>query len=1813
MDSDTLPASGQLTHWCIPGTWNATLPNVMAHITLVTHFVHPGTTGELLRDVTAFTFAVQTQSHTTPPTLVRKLPYKVPLSAPRTPATGAATASTWVCADFDEYQAIQDAAHYDAVFAPRGGTAPATAIHVKPPSLHASAAKALEDHMLGHVVAGTPDSIPVEADALSVIMDRIQASDSPALLALALSCHPQWHLQNLFDVGRIELSEAAERSKVFKVDRAEMFVDSDTMLLRLDPVCLDALVKLTEPVVRRIQLDMGSISAAQTPPLDAPGAAPAPVDGVDDHGAARQYDTADTELTNDEVIAVFDGEEGDASSKLRAVLEAESKAQAATRVPHMLYLSKSMHLRSNPTHKPVNWRQFGWVAIGRSVISVPLIHRLGFPINKLWKTANSGVRIPMKLSDLLIELSGIALTRATLQVAGATSGHCATSMNTIVDPAAEEGQFVRMTAYADIFMQHLLALLHTDARAAPFLKYDNDQAAHIVVADEAAVPDMQAQEVAVAYGQETYNQKAAGGVTAGNDSSHHVKCHPTFRLKHMDRKAVDEVIKLVFQKYDAIPAQDIMLRNVRALAGPNANVTRIFSIGLTQTLRFDPHLPALGLTTEQKEACSKDESKCMLFVHQRPFSTTNPLVSSCTRYNNMGNAGVFDSVTIMTCPNASPDLKDAHPYFFGTDGSTKLSMYRLQQYQPRLRSMQELFATLVPQHGSKVEELCGRGDATEVLDRLEKLRKDVFEVMPAYFSNPVTSSSPCRSEAAIVLTDCGTQKLTWERVAAATKIFIESIGKQPNAVAVPAHSLYTNLMIRLQISVLCMKALLPVLLSIPQHKWGDNERLVYGALRNTHRSLRVMLDGYAPFAKLFSNPRFTALCKNQNRMGMLLPVGVWNTCMPHLSKAHLTGMVAALLPQATKAPKVELSVFGKLMHNVSRDSILAKLPDGSAPVPDTFPTCRTLKVDKVNTDEIITAVHFAVWCSSKEYVAKPGKKFPALHDYQCDTKQHHLLEVVHNMSKEDRTTLTDYGREWGIDQAESYPCNFFNTGTCPKIETAAPETPTICVTMPNNASPPSSILFGKCLYQPVAVTCDCVRWATINITQAGSHQQQHIALDSITKEAISTFMHNVPSRSGVPSRKVFDMSSHTSCDSPKTIWCVRIGTFPVLTVPATEPSATIAKLCAHVDGRVTRWQHSYSGRASQLAILDALHEYKGDAILRLPTGFGKTFLIAASSFIRKGITLVIAPSLPLIKDAVNQFNRHVAAGEGPIAANLEAMDSKTAENLVHSCFAADSKSPLILYATPDFLVFHLLRYFLLGTVSVAVYFMQRIAVSGLLKRVVFDEVHMLRSAGCAPKFRGIIRACYLVRALYPNVPITCLSATMPIDVLLDVIHLLGLCNPLLIGSDIGRKDIALYHVDVNGSLPGVAGSDASSPSVTDVAGEELMRQIEAVPGNVLRFCSTVKLCKNVAEYLTGTMPGVRVHCCTAATFRTGFAGVAQALTSYSTGQITARNVVCCTTVLSVGVNLPVVGHVIELTPPYSCTDKVQSSGRAGREHADSDKPPVRSTLFLWDNEVAWVRWQHHLPTDWQERSTHNSTLSESVVDAFSVCGLLAAVRSPGTGEHQKNFLMSHFAWPVHYEFESAVPGTHIQTTNPACLPPKSVTAFPVNFPNTTLRLSPSAGAMDTEVGNVAVPEQEDADGMEISDELDLDSEYQDALEKEPEFDSVFQAKFSFLAPMMAEMDAAPMVTEMVIAPTSNDIEATINAVGEVDNNSDVFVDAHINAHSDDNVQNVGSVRSRSAELAMETEQESLRKRARLQERGSSHGFSSLLEADDDDD
>jgi hypothetical protein len=223
-----------------------------------------------------------------------------------------------VCADFDEYQAIQDAAHYDAVFAPRGGTAPATAIHVKPPSLHASAAKALEDHMLGHVVAGTPDSIPVEADALSVIMDRIQASDSPALLALALSCHPQWHLQNLFDVGRIELSEAAERSKVFKVDRAEMFVDSDTMLLRLDPVCLDALVKLTEPVVRRIQLDMGSISAAQTPPLDAPGAAPAPVDGVDDHGAARQYDTADTELTNDEVIAVFDGEEGDASSHLEA-------------------------------------------------------------------------------------------------------------------------------------------------------------------------------------------------------------------------------------------------------------------------------------------------------------------------------------------------------------------------------------------------------------------------------------------------------------------------------------------------------------------------------------------------------------------------------------------------------------------------------------------------------------------------------------------------------------------------------------------------------------------------------------------------------------------------------------------------------------------------------------------------------------------------------------------------------------------------------------------------------------------------------------------------------------------------------------------------------------------------------------------------------------------------------------------------------------------------------------------------------------------------------------------------------------------------------------------------------------------------------------------------------------------------------------------------------------------------------------------------------------------------------------------------------
>jgi superfamily II DNA helicase RecQ len=63
-----------------------------------------------------------------------------------------------------------------------------------------------------------------------------------------------------------------------------------------------------------------------------------------------------------------------------------------------------------------------------------------------------------------------------------------------------------------------------------------------------------------------------------------------------------------------------------------------------------------------------------------------------------------------------------------------------------------------------------------------------------------------------------------------------------------------------------------------------------------------------------------------------------------------------------------------------------------------------------------------------------------------------------------------------------------------------------------------------------------------------------------------------------------------------------------------------------------------------------------------------------------------------------------------------------------------------------------------------------------------------------------MRLVWIFRAMFPLVPITALSATLPLDSLFDVCHVLGLRNAECYLSPLGRADIAFHVVQTHANL-----------------------------------------------------------------------------------------------------------------------------------------------------------------------------------------------------------------------------------------------------------------------------------------------------------------------------------------------------------------------------------------------------------------------------
>lgn len=116
-----------------------------------------------------------------------------------------------------------------------------------------------------------------------------------------------------------------------------------------------------------------------------------------------------------------------------------------------------------------------------------------------------------------------------------------------------------------------------------------------------------------------------------------------------------------------------------------------------------------------------------------------------------------------------------------------------------------------------------------------------------------------------------------------------------------------------------------------------------------------------------------------------------------------------------------------------------------------------------------------------------------------------------------------------------------------------------------------------------------------------------------------------------------------------------------------------------------------------------------------------------------------------------------------------------------------------------------------------------------------------------------MRASPSLRGFLLDIPFTCLSATLPVDSLIDVCHLLGLNNPQLFLSGLTRTDIEMRVVGNIGAIPSLSNYE----ELVEMAMPHLATAVEELEGNALVFCSTVAQSEAFAASLEFALEGRR--------------------------------------------------------------------------------------------------------------------------------------------------------------------------------------------------------------------------------------------------------------------------------------------------------------------------------------------------------------------
>lgn len=349
-------------------------------------------------------------------------------------------------------------------------------------------------------------------------------------------------------------------------------------------------------------------------------------------------------------------------------------------------------------------------------------------------------------------------------------------------------------------------------------------------------------------------------------------------------------------------------------------------------------------------------------------------------------------------------------------------------------------------------------------------------------------------------------------------------------------------------------------------------------------------------------------------------------------------------------------------------------------------------------------------------------------------------------------------------------------------------------------------------------------------------------------------------------------------------------------------------------------------KPTQKEVLPYMWEKKGDCIVSMPTGEGKSVCFQGSALCRAAITkklsLVITPLRALMQDQVEDLQKK------GFVTNVDYLSGDRQRPEVENIYRKLRSGEIaLLYITPE-------RFRVRSFMNVLY---QRMEMDGGLEYVIFDEAHCISQWGqeFRPDYRNAVLECIKFRKEFHfDFMFALFSATVTTQVESDIRSFLPDIHRL--GQTAEDYNPIRQHIQISFTLTEHK-DDARIEEITHFIEE---KQIDFSVSCMIIFCRTHRQCEETTDALSElasiASPDSILYKCID---KIGFyhAGLDADLRNDVYEQFKRKEgvdplyILCATKAFGMGMDIPNVHYVIHYSPPSVLEDYLQEVGRAGRD------------------------------------------------------------------------------------------------------------------------------------------------------------------------------------------------------------------------------------------------------------------------------------------